>query len=167
MEEPLLAPGRWCRLLLPVALAALPSLTLSGPWADPPEIAARAVLPSGRILTLEVADDPRERWTGLRGRAALPEGHGMLFVFPADEIHSFVMEDCLIPLDLLWLDPSGRVLHVEAGLEPCPEDAEVCPTWTSPMPARFVLELAAGSATEEKLAAGSLILLDLGRGALP
>jgi uncharacterized membrane protein (UPF0127 family) len=116
------------------------------------------------VITLEVADDPFERYQGLRGRTDLPEGRGMLFVFPEDGVHHFVMEDCLMPLDLLWLDARGRVLHLEAELPPCPQESDSCPTWTAPEPARYVLELRAGAARALELEKGSIVLLDIGAG---
>ena len=67
-------------------------------------------------------------------------------------------------LCVVWLDRHGRVVHIEPRLEPCPEDRETCPTWTSPRPARFVLELKAGSAAERGLEPGSLLLIDLDGG---
>jgi uncharacterized membrane protein (UPF0127 family) len=150
-------------LLALAALAALAAPAAGAP-ADPPDLGGRAVMPGGEVIHLEIADDPLERYAGLRGRARLPDDRGMLFLFHADEQHTFVMEDCLISLDLLWLDRRGRVLHVEPELPPCPEEAEECPTWTSPGPARYVLELRGGRASELGLETGSLILLDVDSG---
>jgi uncharacterized membrane protein (UPF0127 family) len=147
-----------------IALAALAACAALAAPPDPPEPGGTAVMPGGELVLLEIADDPLERYTGLRGREHLPDDRGMLFLFHADEQHHFIMEDCLISLDLLWLDRHGRVLHLEAGLPPCPEETEECPTWTSPGPARYVLELRGGRASELGLKKGSLILLDVSGG---
>jgi uncharacterized membrane protein (UPF0127 family) len=156
-------------ILLRTALIALAALVPVAPLAappDPPEPGGTAVMPGGELVLLEIADDPLERYTGLRGRDHLPDDRGMLFLFPVDGPHEFIMEDCLISLDLLWLDRRGRVLHIDAELPPCPGEAEECPTWASPGPVAYVLELRAGRAAELGLEKGSLILLDVpsGRG---
>ena len=35
----------------------------------------------------------------------------MLFAFPDARERQFVMRDCLIPLDIVFLDPGGRVIR--------------------------------------------------------
>jgi uncharacterized membrane protein (UPF0127 family) len=144
------------------ALLPLAALTaLAGPWPPPPAVGARAVLPSGEIIKLEVADEPDELSRGLKGRAELADDRGMLFILTYEGTHGFYMKDCLIPLDILWLDRHGRVLHLERELPPCHDEDEACPRWTPEVNARFVLELRGGGAAARGLETGSLILLDL------
>jgi len=61
---------------------------------------------------VEIADTPDLRRRGLQNRDNLPPTHGMLFLFPAPEPASFWMQDTRIPLDIIFIDPRGRVLHV-------------------------------------------------------
>ena len=40
----------------------------------------------------------------------LPEGAGMLFVFPEEKMGSFWMKDTLIPLDIAFFDANRRLV---------------------------------------------------------
>jgi len=62
-----------------------------------------AVMVGGRTLQLEVADDELGRERGLGGRAAIAEDGGMMFVFPRPEWQVFVMRDCPISIDVIFL----------------------------------------------------------------
>ena len=58
-------------------------------------------------VILEVADTPEARARGLMGRESLPACCGMLFTDL--EGGAFWMKGCRIPLDIVFLDDSGRV----------------------------------------------------------
>lgn len=104
----------------------------------------KVFLTGGQAVTAELAVTDEARAKGLMFREKLLADQGMLFVFEADGYHSFWMKNTLIPLDLLWLDAARRVVHIEADVPPCCEDP--CPTYGPKIPARYVLELKAGSA---------------------
>lgn len=63
-------------------------------------------------FTVEIADDPQERGRGLMFRETLAMSAGMLFIFERPHEASFWMKNTLIPLDLIFLDPTGTVRHV-------------------------------------------------------
>jgi hypothetical protein len=88
-------------------------------------------------------------------RESLPERTGMLFPFRDGAPHKFWMKNTMIPLDIVWIDGSGRVLFVSADTPPC--RADPCPTYGPEVPATTVLEIAAGMAAKEKVAVGSTI----------
>jgi uncharacterized membrane protein (UPF0127 family) len=71
-------------------------------------------------------------------RERLPEGTGMLFVFPKESELSFWMRNTIIPLDILFFDSRFRLVD-SASMEPC--DAMPCPTTLSKAPAMYALEL--------------------------
>src|SRR5262245_36613327 len=48
---------------------------------------------AGHRITVEVAREPAEQQRGLMFRKSLPSDHGMLFLFPGDEVHSFWMRN--------------------------------------------------------------------------
>jgi uncharacterized membrane protein (UPF0127 family) len=95
-------------LLLPDAAEAAcrpDTVELRGPWGQ-----AR--------FAVELADDPAERARGLMFRESLPQSSGMLFVYEAPQRATFWMKNTLIPLDMVFLDPAGRVLGVHAMARP-------------------------------------------------
>ncbi len=61
---------------------------------------------------VEIADTPQLRRRGLQHREHLPATHGMLFLFPHPAPASFWMKDTPIPLDMIFIDSAGQVLHV-------------------------------------------------------
>jgi len=115
----------------------------------------RAVMPSGAVYRLELALTPEDQAQGLMFRESLPPNTGMLFVFPASEPHHFWMKNTMIPLDMIWMDESGKVIFVSANTPPC--KADPCPTYGPDGPARQVLEIAGGMAAKEKITAGSTL----------
>ncbi len=64
----------------------------------------------GKKFHLELALDPDKRTLGLSGRTDIPADEGMLFVFTHPQPLGFVMRDCPIPIDIIFLDGSGRVV---------------------------------------------------------
>lgn len=104
----------------------------------------RVIVPGGREFAVEVVQDPESRTRGLQNRPALPQDQGMVFVFPAAGRHRFWMYKCLIPLDIIWLDASRTVVHLEENLPFC--KAEPCPDYGPDKNALYVLELGAGVA---------------------
>lgn len=120
--------------------------------ASPPEIhVTRTIATEDTIVQVAVADTEGTRTRGLSGYAPLEEDQGMLFVFEDDGVYSFWMKDMLFPLDILWLDASGRVVHIEQDVAPATYPA----SFTPDSAARYVLEVPAGFATEHEIGVGS------------
>ncbi|MBA85188.1 MAG: hypothetical protein CML69_10675 [Rhodobacteraceae bacterium] len=70
---------------------------------------------------VELADDAAERARGLMYREFLPLGGGMLFVYPRPYPASFWMRNTLIPLDIIFMDETGRVVHIHERAQPLDE----------------------------------------------
>ena len=70
--------------------------------------------------------------------------------------HSFWMKNCRVPLDILWLDASFRVVHVAAAQPPCPAEGN-CPSIVPMRPARYALEFASGTAQAHGLKPGTRV----------
>lgn len=90
--------------------------------------------PSALVHELEVADRPWSRLAGLQLRPALPASRGLLLL-PCRSIHTHWMR---FPIDALFLDESGVVVDVHAGVKP----------WRFVVPSEkphAVLEVAGGS----------------------
>ena len=65
-------------------------------------------------LALEVSRTPEEHERGLMGRTALKENEGMVFFFNPPKFVSFWMKDTPIDLDIVFIDSSGKVFHVDS-----------------------------------------------------
>jgi uncharacterized membrane protein (UPF0127 family) len=105
----------------------------------------------------EIADTPEKHARGLMFRRCLKDGYGMLFVFPDEEVRSFWMKNTLIPLDMIFLNGDKQVVDLFASVPPCRRDP--CPSYTSALPARYVLEIAGGLAAKLKLRVGDKIFV--------
>ncbi len=117
--------------------------------------------PRGTTLFVEIADSPDKRTQGLMFRPSMAPDSGMLFQFPEQGDHTFWMKNTLISLDMLWLDESGTVLHLEANVPTCPRKDDGCPRYRSPVKSVQVLELNAGMAKKLNLTTGSQLIIDL------
>jgi uncharacterized membrane protein (UPF0127 family) len=106
-------------------------------------------------LTVEVADSPQERRTGLSGREEVPPGTGMAFVFDPPAPASFWMADTLVPLSIMWVR-DGRVLDV-AEMQPCAAEA-ACPIYQPADPDALVdlaVEAPAGTFSDAGITPGT------------
>jgi uncharacterized membrane protein (UPF0127 family)/cbb3-type cytochrome oxidase subunit 3 len=107
------------------------------------------------LVRASVADTEKEKKRGLSGTPDLPEGVVKLFVFEADGAHPIWMKDMLYPIDILWVNAAGTVVHIEPNVVP-----ETFPTvFSSPVPARYVIETAAGFAARHDIAVGAEVTL--------
>ncbi len=72
-------------------------------------------------FAVEIADDAAERAQGLMNRSSMPMGQGVLFVYERPQPVSFWMRNTLIPLDMIFVDQSGRVTRVHEEAVPLDE----------------------------------------------
>jgi hypothetical protein len=95
----------------------------SGQWATP---TGEVVFADKTRVRVEIADTDAKRQRGLMFRTSLAENEGMIFLFDEPGFYPFWMKNTLIPLDMLWLDRSGRVVSIVHLAQPC--KADPCPT---------------------------------------
>lgn len=102
-----------------------------------------------------VAVTAEERRQGLSHTPELPADVVKVFVFPDAGQWSFWMKDMNYPIDIIWVDASGVVVHVEAEVTP-----ESYPnSFVSPEPAKYVIETVAGFAGEHAVTNGTSVTL--------
>jgi uncharacterized membrane protein (UPF0127 family) len=158
------------RAAMLLLVAAVVACTMRPGPRSPSESASRVqprlvVVPTGGaapkfvapVVTVEIAATEASRRRGLGGRASLPPGAGMLFVYREPALHGFWMKDCLVALDIAFLGPDGTVLNVET-LPPGVGIAEdAMPKAASRGPAQFVLETPAGRLAQSDVRAGDVV----------
>ena len=69
-------------------------------------------------FNIEVATTNQERALGLMFRRSLPENGGMLFLYDQPQPAAMWMKNTLIPLDMVFISPEGKVHRIEANAEP-------------------------------------------------
>lgn len=115
----------------------------------------RVVFPNGFVVKVEPVADEELRAQGLMFRDHLDPGAGMLFFFPGDDIYSFWMKNTRIPLDMIWLDSSKRIVHIKTDVPPC--RIENCPSYNPGVQARYVLEVAGGESVKRGFKVGDVV----------
>jgi len=182
-----------------LVLAAVPSPVTTkahgyrgSPWTSPlggnPPATAPATAPSTKPATqptepremltiageefhLEIAATPEARERGLMERDHLDPDHGMLFIYPEPKVLSFWMKNCLIDIDVVFLDARGRIVRTHAMKaeplrrhgEPEAEYETRLHNYSSGRIAQFGIELPAGDIKRLKLEPGQWIEMDLPR----
>lgn len=63
----------------------------------------------GKTFSLEKAITSESRFAGLSGRREIAESGGMIFIFAYPTLMQFVMRDCPIPIDIIYVDTGGRI----------------------------------------------------------
>ena len=99
-------------LLLVLAIFALSAFVALRACDDTASTGVQTVKVGGQWFHLEIADTNAVRMKGLGQRTHIEDDGGMLFVFPAPQLargSGFVMRDCPIDIDIIYLDGSGRI----------------------------------------------------------
>jgi uncharacterized protein len=91
---------------------------------------------------VELAVTPQEMAQGLMFRRSLAADAGMLFVYDVPQRASFWMKNTLIPLDMLFIAPDGKIINIHE--RAVPQSLEPIP---SAGPVKAVLELNGGTAS--------------------
>ena len=115
-------------------------------YAEPLKIADKAV------FDVELAQKPEELQKGLMFVKTLPENRGMIFDLRAFPKASMWMKNTYVPLDMLFVDCTFRVVDIYAQAEPLSlkkisSSKDFC----------YVVELLGGSAQKYNLSVGDEI----------
>jgi len=124
----------------------------------------------GKVFTLEIVADQDSRVKGLSGRTVIADDGGMLFVFPDSQVgnHEFIMRDCTIPIDIIFLDRSRRVTATHAmKVEEGKREGENAMTYenrlkrySSRFDSQYAIELQGGMLEKLSVKPGELINID-------
>ena len=103
-------------------------------------------------FAVELADTPEQLSFGLMFRRALPQDAGMLFNYARPQKVAMWMKNTLIPLDMLFIDTSGYIVHIRQRAVPGSLEAI-----SSKVPVRGVLELNGGTVSRLGITRGDKV----------
>ena len=103
-------------------------------------------------FTVEVARSLEQQQTGMMNRNSLAPDRGMIFPYDQPKSVAFWMKNTLIPLDLIFISPGGKILRIEDSAVPYSLDQI-----PSGGPIEAVLELAGGRSAELGLQPGDQV----------
>ena len=109
---------------------------------------------------VELATTPAQLEQGLMFRQTLAPDAGMLFDFKTPSPVSMWMKNTFIPLDMLFIDPRGRIINIAERTVPGSLDP-----LGAAGPARAVLELNGGTAARLGIRPGDRVLFPIFSGA--
>ncbi|MCI0434514.1 MAG: DUF192 domain-containing protein [Gemmatimonadetes bacterium] len=157
-----------CLVALLAAVACAPDTadTSAATWVSPVPFdsgIARIITPTDTVTVLvEIAATPSQREFGLMDRPALDSGSGMVFLYDEvqDSSAAFWMFRTRIPLDIAFVDSTGRIASIRS-MTPCESpNPGVCPRYASGVPYRSVLEVNRGFLERNGITTGSRFEMD-------
>jgi len=155
----------------------LPALLLVQGCDDKTTPGVESVKLGGKWFHLEVAETFEKQFKGLSDRTEIAPDGGMIFLYPRARPLQFVMRDCPIPIDIIFVDGSGRIvaMHEMKVEEPRRPDEPKTdqPTedlydkrlkkYPSRFAAQFVIEIKGGTLPSLGLKEGDKLALDVDR----
>lgn len=141
------------QVLIPIAIAAV-IIGIVGVLTIPADSKlAEVKFPRGtikidnKILDVQIAETDAQKTRGLMFQNELPDDQGMIFVFSQEQVVPIWMLNMQFPLDIIWFDANGNVIHIEKNVPPCKSALETatCTVQNADgKKAKYVLEVAAG-----------------------
>lgn len=110
-------------------------------------VSSKKITLNGQQFYVDIADEEAERIQGLSGREPLNHNEGMLFVFDEPQEICLWMKDMRFSIDILWFNEHKQLIQVKNNISPDTYPDSFCST----KPAKYVLELSAGSAERKGL----------------
>jgi len=139
------------KLLLAFVLAVF-LLAVSACLAEKP-----SVIIKGHEFKVKAAGEGFSGHRGLMLQFGLPKDEGMLFVLEKQALQSFWMKNMLFPIDMIFIDENMTVADINRNAQPC--SGERCPSYPSSAPAKYVLEVNAGTCDSLNIRVGDAVLL--------
>lgn len=113
----------------------------------------------GTVLDVQIADTPDRMTEGLQFQKPLTYNQGMIFVFAEPQIVAMWMKDMQFPLDMIWFDNNGNIVHIEKNLPPC-SDNSPCQVYDgNRQNTKYVLEVTAGFVDKFNVTSSSRLVI--------
>ncbi len=152
------------QILIPIAITAA-IIGIVGVLTVPADSKlAEVKFPKGTIkidnitLDVQIAETDAQRARGLMFQDSLPYDQGMIFVVDNPQVVPIWMLNMQFPLDIIWFDSDGNVVHIAKYVQPCKSALE---TVTCTVDngggklAKYVLETTAGFVNKYNITASS------------
>ena len=102
---------------------------------------------------VDVATTMAQRQMGLMYREKMARNSGMMFDFGEEQLIAMWMKNTLIPLDMLFVDKTGKIVQIERATTPLSLE-----TIASRRPAMSVIEINAGLTEELGISEGDQVM---------
>ena len=109
------------------------------------------------VIPVEISADDASRQRGLSERDELPPDRGMVFLYPEASHRSFWMKNCVVPIDVAFVDDDGRIVNLHE-MQP-PVDPDRLRHYDAVSPVRVALEMPGGWFRSHGVAAGDRVIL--------
>lgn len=130
-----------CLVLFLLLLIPIVYNGLDGVKAQQQEQNQTALVSVGGVNVLtSLSTTPDSQAKGLAIKDSLKENEGMLFIFELPQKHSFWMKDMKFPIDIIWINQDGKIVHIEKNLPPC-VFLLPCPSYAPNDDSLYVLEV--------------------------
>ncbi|KFM19290.1 hypothetical protein AAA799D07_00584 [Marine Group I thaumarchaeote SCGC AAA799-D07] len=155
------------QVLIPITIAAV-IVGAVGLMSLPSETKLESVeFPMGTIkvdeipLQVQIADTEPRRVRGLMFQDQLPYDQGMIFVFEQSGLYSLWMLNMQFPLDMIWFDQDGKVVHIEENVPPCKTALEIttCQSVVPDEEATYILEVTSGFVVQNNITKDSILTI--------
>ena len=107
-------------------------------------------------ILVDIALTDKQVQDGLSIKNSLNENEGMLFFLGEPRKASFWMKNMKFPIDIIWLDETFSIVHIEQELQPC-ESVFYCKSYKPNSEALYVLETIDGFSKKHNLQIGDNI----------
>lgn len=141
------------QVLIPIAIAAV-IIGIIGVLTIPVDSKlAEVKFPRGtikidsKVLDVQIAETDAQKTRGLMFQNELPDDQGMIFVFSQEQLVPIWMLNMQFPLDIIWFDANGNVIHIEKQVPPCKSALETATCTVQNADgkmAKYVLEVTGG-----------------------
>ncbi len=153
--------------LIPITIAAviigvIGMLTLpSDSKLESVEFPRGTILVDDVALEVQIADSEPRRVRGLMFQDQLPYDQGMIFVFDEPGLYSLWMLNMQFPLDMIWFDHDGNIVHIEKNIPPCKTALEIttCQSVVPDNEASYVLEVTSGFIDQNNITKNSKLTI--------